>query len=111
MARRVAELDDRVRRFIIAYWDSDVRKDEPSAIARASLLEQRIHDSVRRFLLDILSQADVVTPDWWGNLCNIQVDSMSDLRADVREFWDWLFDGEPLPGTSGPTGPVQPPQG
>jgi len=111
VVRHIAGLDDRVRRFIIAYWDTDVRRDEPSSVARASLREQRIRDAVRRFLLRVLRRDRAVTPEQWGELCNVQVDSMGDVHTDAAEFWDWLFDGEPLPGTGGPTGPVRPPQG
>lgn len=110
MGSRVPRLDDRIESFVMGYWDTDVRGVGSGSEARHDSRVRGIYDAVRRFLLDVIRR-NAVTVEEWGDLCNIQVDSMGDVRADAEEFWDWLFDGEPLPGTSGPTGPVQPPQG
>lgn len=109
MGRHVRWLDDRVERFVGTYWDTDVREDFPASDAREYLRIDGITDTVRRFLLDVI-QRDAVTPEEWRDLCNVTVDSRDDVRADAYEFWEWLFDGEPLPGIHGRRGPLGPPQ-
>ena len=73
--------------------------------------EQGIYDAVRRFLLDVILR-DAVTPDEWGGLGPTCAPSRrrEDVRADAMGFWEWLFDGEPLPATRAPRGPLGPPQ-
>lgn len=109
MGRDIPWLDDRIEDFVSCYWNTDVREDATSAFARASLRQQGIHDTVRRFLLDVI-QRDAVTPNQWRDLCNVTVDSREDVRADALELWEWLFDGESLPGAGRPHGPLHPPQ-
>lgn len=109
MGRSISGLDDRVRRFVVAYWDTDVREDTSSAFARESLREQGIHDAVRRLLLDVI-QRDAVTPAAWARLCNVHVRTRAEVRDDANDFWEWLFDGEPLPEGVPTRGPLQPPQ-
>jgi hypothetical protein len=71
--------------------------------------EQGIYDAVRRFLLDVILR-DAVTPEEWARLCNVHVRTPAEVRDDANDFWEWLFDGEPLPGVRGQRGPIGPPQ-
>ncbi len=109
MGFHIRRLPDAVEAFVESYWNTDVCEDGSSALARRSLQDRRIYDAVRRFLLDVI-QRDAVTVGEWGDLCNIQVDSLGDVRADAEEFWDWLFDEEPLPSSGNQRGPIGPPQ-
>jgi hypothetical protein len=109
MGRRVPRLDDRIESFVMSYWDTDLREDDTSLFAREDLRGRGLYDAVRHFLLDVILR-DAVTPDEWGDLVNVRTDTQNDVRADALGFWEWLFDGEPLPGFRGPRGPLGPPQ-
>lgn len=109
MGRYVRWLDDAVENFVKGQWDTDLRHTDPSSFARGVLQKNGIQSAVRRFLLDVIQRA-AVTPDEWRDLCNVTVDSREDVRADALEFWEWLFDGEPLPQVGGHRGPLEPPQ-
>ena len=104
MGRSVPWLNDRVRRFVIAYWDTDVREDDTSAFARNDMRKESIYDEMRSFLLDVI-QRDAVTPEEWARLCNVHVRTRADVQEDARDFWDWLFDEEPLVPTENPNRP------
>lgn len=109
MGRHIPRIDRRIEHFVRAYWDTDLREDVPSALARSSLREQQIEEPVRRFLIDVVRQ-DAVTAQEWGDLCNVTVHTTADVRRDATHFWDWLFDEEPLPGVQSSRGPPGPPQ-
>ena len=110
MGTRVHRLDDRIESFTLSYWDTDTREGGDSASARDDLRNRGLYDPVRRFLLDVI-QRSTLTPEEWARLCNVHVRTPEEVRDDARDFWDWLFDEEPLPGTqSGVADPVRPPQ-
>lgn len=109
MGRHVPWIDRRIEHFVRAYWDTDLREDVSSAFARSSLREQQIEEHVRRFLIDVIRR-DAVTPQQWGDLCNVTVHSKEDVRRDASHFWEWLFDGAPLPSDRGGSGTLSPPQ-
>lgn len=109
MGVRVPRLDDLIESFVMGYWDTDVREYGSSAAARDDLRGRGIHDAVRRFLLDVI-QRDAVTPEEWARLCNVHVRTRAEVRDDANDFWEWLFDGESLPGTGRSRSPLQPPQ-
>jgi len=109
VGRDIPWLDDRVERFVGLFWNIEVREYPRSSEARHDMRLDGIHDAVRRFLLDVI-QRDAVTPEEWGDLCNVQVRTRAEVRDDANHFWEWLFDGEPLPGAGQFRGPLQPPQ-
>ena len=109
MGRYVRWLDDGIENFVKGQWDTDLREVDSSAFARGVLQRERLNDAVRRFLLDVI-QRDAVTPEEWGDLCNVQVRTREDVQRDARHFWDWLFNEEPLPGSGRPRGPLPPPK-
>lgn len=97
MGAFVPWLNDDIENFVKGYWDTDLREDDSSAFARDDLRRRGLYDAVRRFLLDVLLRG-AVTPEEWGDLVSVRTDTQDDVRADALGFWEWLFDGEPLPG-------------
>ena len=102
-------LADSVEEFIECWWNTDIREDGASDQARSSLRRRGSYSAVHRFLLDVV-QRNVVTPEEWARLCNVRVRTPAEVRDDANDFWEWLFDGEPLPGGSGSRGPLGSPQ-
>ncbi len=109
MGRDIPWLNTAVETVVRGWWDTDVREIGSSSDAREDLHSRGVYDAVRRFLLEVILR-DAVTPEEWGDLVNVRTDTQYDVRADALGFWEWLFDGEPLPGISSPRGPLGPPQ-
>lgn len=109
MGRDIPWLSDAAETVVRGWWDTDVREVGSSQDAREDLRSRGAYDDVRRFLLDVI-QRDAVTPEAWARLCNVHVRTRAEVRDDANDFWEWLFDGEPLPEGGPPRGPLQPPQ-
>lgn len=102
-------LNDAIETVVMGWWDTDVREAGSRGDAHKDLRSRGVYDAVRGFLLDVI-QRDAVTPEEWARLCNVHVRTRAEVRDDANDFWEWLFDGEPLPQVGGHRGPLEPPQ-
>jgi hypothetical protein len=109
MSTNIPGLSGEVRRFIIGYWDTDVREVRPSAAARADMRKRGIEGELRKFLSEVILR-EVASPEAWSSLVNAQTDTAQDVRRDATELWNWLYDGAALPKDGGGAGAVTPPQ-
>ena len=94
-------LDPEVDSFIQAYWNTDVREIGTSESARKDIRWRGKYDEMRSVLLDVILRRSM-RPREWSDLCNVQVDTQRDVREDALDFWNWLFDEEPLPARGPP---------
>lgn len=109
MGSRLPRLPEDIEDILVCYWSTDVRGDVPSLTARQHMEQLRNRDAVRRFLIDVIRRG-VVSPREWAGLCEVNVTTQSEVREDARRFWDWLFEGEPLPEAPNSRPSMQPPQ-
>jgi hypothetical protein len=100
---------EKVIEFVEGCWNSDVRDLANPAVARTTLRTRGIEREVREFLLGVI-RGNTVTPTEWQDLVNVQTWEVEDMQEDAKDFWDWLFDDEPLPPVGDGSGIVRPPQ-
>lgn len=95
MGSRVFLIDPEVERFVLGYWDADVREYGNRQAARRDLARSGHLGRVRRLLEDVIT-LNALTQDQWQDLFNVQVRSSAEVRSDALSLWSRLFDDEPL---------------
>ena len=88
------DLSGHVRRFLIGYWDTDVREQGSSDVARTELDRFGIRDAVRVLIRDAMAGRGP-SPTEWARLFNVWTPTTDDVRDDAADFWRWLFHEEP----------------